>query len=486
MCKSLVLAIIQMLSILSLRCMSPLDFGLESANTGVQRYEVLLRTHEAAIKMNVGVTYAGISRIDLDIPLSSKAIPLGDYTDFAGVVINVTNNAGNRFLFEIDNETSSIVLTKKQFSKEGLSRVKKLKKGLHILIIEDRSPWIKQRRGYQYGVSRKDIILIDDGVASNQPIQPYTDSYSNPQFQIAEVSSSAKIIKGLTLNRTRISKCMTYLCKVSNTNNITFQDITINTPKETSLTGDRIFTVQNCTNVFFDNVVINGTYSSKVKFGYGICLDNVWNSHFSRLKTTSEWGVFGNNNINYSVIEDSDINRFDIHCYGCDVYAINTTFRDLYNQFSSLYGTLSYKNCIFLDFVPVLFETSYSSYTFFNLEIKDCFLKVDKGRPYLIQAGNPSLLDENARWELKNASWPNLTIENLIIELPKGQKGWTLFNVNGNNPKPIYGINSIVIKGSEIHGTKGGEVLLFSNRRIKTKNVIKVSISESSFDHIQF
>ena len=486
MCKLLFLALLQIVSALSSRCLSPLEFGYASAINGVQRYEVLLKTHEAAIKMGVGVTYAGISQIDLDIPKSSKPIPLGDYTDFAGAVISVTNNVNNHYLFEIDNETERIVLTKKQFTKEGFSHVRRLKKGLHILIVEDRSPWIRQRRGYQYGVNRKDIILIEDGVAKNQPIQPYSNAFSKPQFQIADVSSSERIIKGLTLNRMKNSKCMTYLCRASNINNIRFQDITVNTPAESNLTGDRVFNIQNCTNVFFDNVVINGTYSSKDKFGYGICLDNVWNSHFSRLKTSSEWGIFGNNNINYSVLEDSDINRFDIHCYGRDVYAINTTFRNLYNQFSSFYGTLSYRSCAFIDFVPVLFESSYSSYTFFNLEMRDCFLKVDKSRPYLIRAGNPSLLDDNARVELRNASWPNITLENLSIELPKGQKDWTLFYVNGNNHNSIDGIDSIVIKGLEIRGTGKKDVIFFSNRKIKTKNSIKVSISESSFDHVQF
>ena len=168
------------------------------------------------------------------------------------------------------------------------------------------------------------------------------------------------------------------------------------------------------------------------------------------------------------------------------MYAKNTTFRDLYNQFSSFYGTLSYRNCTFIDFVPVLFETSYSSYTFFKLEMRDCFLKVDKSRPYLIQAGNPSLLDDNARVELRNTSWPNITIEKSRIELPKGQKDWTLFYVNGKSHNPIDGISSIVIKGTEIHGTGKEAALLFSNRKIKTKNSIKVSISESSIDHIEF
>lgn len=39
---------------------SPYDFGLSRAKTGIERYEVLLRTHKAAIAAGVNVDYTGI------------------------------------------------------------------------------------------------------------------------------------------------------------------------------------------------------------------------------------------------------------------------------------------------------------------------------------------------------------------------------------------------------------------------------------------
>lgn len=39
---------------------SPNDFGLSNAKTGVERYQVLLESHRAAVKSGVNVDYTGI------------------------------------------------------------------------------------------------------------------------------------------------------------------------------------------------------------------------------------------------------------------------------------------------------------------------------------------------------------------------------------------------------------------------------------------
>ena len=73
------------------RDVSPYDFGLASARTGVERYEVLLRAHTAAVSAGVNVNYSGIDSIDIEIPQSFKRIPLTSYNDFKGCVLNIRN-----------------------------------------------------------------------------------------------------------------------------------------------------------------------------------------------------------------------------------------------------------------------------------------------------------------------------------------------------------------------------------------------------------
>lgn len=473
-------------TLISATNLSPIEFGLLEAKTGIERYKALSATHEFAIAIKAGVSYEGISEIDIEIPMDAVPIPLGHFTNFADVIINVHNEVGNRCLFSMDNKLENIDITKSQLSKMRFRKIKDLGKGLHLLVIEDRFPWVNQRRGYQFGVKRRDLLLVKNGRPVNKLIHPYSDSLSDPSMQYVKVSEDEIIIENLTMNRTTLSTYKTYFCQVKNQNNIHFKNIRINTPASSALTGDVIIGIQNCSNVTLEDVTINGTYSKRDKYGYGISMDNVWNSRFIRLKASGEWGVFGNNNINYTVLDKCDINRFDIHCYGRDVFAYNTVFRDLYNQFSSFFGTLSYINCSFINFVPILFEDSYSAYTFFNVEMKGCSIEVDKNRPYLIQAGDPSLLDISARSELRNTAWPNLHIEDVTVDLPENQKDLFLFYVKGNGLSLIKDLSSIRINGMAIKGDDKVPVVKFCNQPIQTEKEIKMSVSRSSFDHLTY
>lgn len=203
-------------------------------------------------------------------------------------------------------------------------------------------PWVEKRRGYTYGVKRKDIVLINRGRGLNNTIFPYTDGASDPIFIYYEGSGDQKVIKNLIIERNSKSTKVTNVIKIVGLNNVLLKNIVINTP-ESDLVSDRAISINNSTNITFEDVEINGTYSSTNKSGYGIFMNNVWNSNFIRLSARGKWGVFGTNNMNNVKIIDSDINRFDIHCYGRDVFCKNTIFRYLYNQFSSFYGILEFK-----------------------------------------------------------------------------------------------------------------------------------------------
>ena len=55
---------------------NPLQFGLNEARTGAERYYVLQKTHNEAVRLGAGVSYAGIKDIELDIPSNAKSLPL--------------------------------------------------------------------------------------------------------------------------------------------------------------------------------------------------------------------------------------------------------------------------------------------------------------------------------------------------------------------------------------------------------------------------
>ena len=460
------------------------DFGFNEAKTDQQRYEVLWQTHKEALKRGTGVDYKGIADFTLTITSKTKSIPLPLYTDFAGVKITVINQSNNIYLFTLNNAFKPIEVPIKQLKKGKFSEVDELKRGIKLLVIEDKKPWVDNRCGYSYGAQRKDIILINNGRAQNSTIFPYTDGESSPIYRYCNASSEQKVVKNLIVERSPQSTYITNVVKVNGYNNVLLQNFKIFTPKS-DLVADRAITIQNSTNVTLNNVEINRTYSRKDKSGYGISMNNVWNSRFIHLKAYGKWGVFGTNNMSMVTIEDSDINRFDIHCYGRDVYCQNSIFRDKYNQFSSLSGALRFIDCHFVNFVPVLFESSYSAYTHFKLDIEDCVIDVDSERPYLISAGNLEKVSDNRRKSLAKICWPDIRVRNLTVNLKDKMNNWSLFYSKGGTGVRIHGISEIDIDGLIVNGGGKYRKLYLSNNKMDFERQLKVGLRKSNIKTIE-
>ena len=79
----------------------PFDYGQRSAKTGEQRYDVLYKTHCAAIERGVNVDYARVGEVELSIPKDAKSIPLTDFTDFKGTRFVFHNFTKMTFMFEL-------------------------------------------------------------------------------------------------------------------------------------------------------------------------------------------------------------------------------------------------------------------------------------------------------------------------------------------------------------------------------------------------
>lgn len=459
------------------------EFGLDKAKTDLERFDIIYRAHCKAIEENCGISYDGIKELTIEVPTNASSIPLPMNTDFSNVVITVRNQVKDLFLFSTRRDLQSIVISKRNIDKGDFRRYKKLKKGRFLLIVEDQNPWVKNRRGHNYGAYRKDILVVENGLAKNRPVQPYNNKYSSVVCYYSTINEDSLVIKNVVIRRSEDSNKRTFCFLIHNYNNITIKNVSLSTPNS-DLTGDRALSISNCANVLLEDVIIEGTYSKSNMFGYGIAMNNVWNSVFRRLKANGNWGIFGTSNISLCRIEDSDINRFDIHCYGRDVFCTNTTFQNAYNQFSSLYGLLSYEKCRFIDFVPVLLEASYYAYTFFEIKIKDCLIKVDEGRPYLIRAGIPPRPDE-IRAELSTLCLPNITIEDTKVLLPENIKIWSLFNMGAIPMPEFYGINKIVLSNVSISGSSFLNKIELSNRKVRTKKTVQTIITNSNIELIQ-
>ncbi len=396
--------------------------SLSAAKTGEERFWVIYNTHISAIKEGRAIRYEGIDTIKIQIPMNAVTIPLPEQIDFGNAVIQVTNKTMDFTLFALDNssekyETSIDLLENKRVIED---------EGAFLVLIEDETPWVENRSGYNYGHIRKDIIFTKDGKVNGTIVSSYGTSESRPKFQRSFVTTAPKRFKNLTVIRDSSSLCKTYILRIANQYNVNISNLTIITP-DNDWYGDAAIRIDNSFKVRIDNTTIDGTYSQIDKYGYGISMNNVQDVVIIKLKTHSKWGIFGNNNVNNARLKYCDINRFDVHCYGRDVTFEKCVFRDLYNQFSSMYGTISFINCQFIDFTPVLFESSYNAYTKFDLIFKNCKVQAGYKRRYLISGGLLNGEKTNNRMELSLQEYPNLYIDGMKVYLPDGVDNYYIY-----------------------------------------------------------
>lgn len=456
---------------------SPVDFGVLNATNGVERYYALLACHQQAILTGGRVTYKGIDSLYLEIPQSAGGIPLTENTDFCNVVLSVKNNAQDMYLFTMIKPLMSVLLTAKEVDSGVFINNAMLSRGSYIISVKDKNPWVPERVGYGSSHIRRDILFVENGIAKNSVIMPYDNSQSRIECAFRKVTKKEKKFLNLHFFRIPESTHKTCLLRVVGENNLIVKNVSVHTPEDNVLYGDHIFLIEDCTNFILEDVIIEGTYSQSDKYGYAFGLNNVWNHKALRVTAMGKWGVYGNNNINTAFLEDCEVNRFDIHCYGKDVTCKNTIFRNLYNQFSSFYGNLVFKNCSFVLFVPVLLESSYSSYTHFNILFRDCYIKIDSQRPYLINAGK---LKSNilARQEMRRVEWPNIKMQSVTIDLDHPIKEFSIFHVSSGN-ETVFGLESIVLNRVKFKNMIPPCVI--SNRAVSFNKSVANSVKRCNF-----
>ena len=464
------------------RYLSPFDFGLAEAETDSARYEVLYATHAKAVEMGAEVSYQGIGTLVIEVTEHSLPIPLTRHNDFAGLHLIVKNQYKAQYLFTItDTLWQSVELSPSAVDSGDFSSTPLLAEGLWMLLLEDEQPWVSNRSGYKYGAHRKDLLLVRNGRAQNRPVAPYSTDSTRMKAWVLPADEGLKTITDLTITRDSTSTSKTYCFNIIGINNLKISKLSINTPDTKNLYADAAINIANCANITLEDVTIEGTYSRTNNYGYGIQMNNVWNSRFTRLTAHANWGVFGTNNLSNTTLRDCNINRFDIHCYGRDVFIYNCKFSKLYNQFSSVFGNVRFEECRFTEFIPVLFEPSYNAYTPFNLTFKDCIFDALPSRNYLISAGQLDNIT-NSRPELAPKCWPNINIQNLIVNVPDNVSKIILFN----SKKAMSGVSvdhiaDIKIDGLHFHYADTNHLadLVISNTMVSTVNPILYDIRKT-------
>lgn len=460
-------------------CVSPLDYGLKKAKTGEERYGVLYKVHSEALRLGKTVDYSRIKKIDLVIPKGAKSIPLGEKTDFKGVTITVRNNVKTFFLFEYTAPLQPIIVKATEVDKQSYTEPA-LQQGLYLLSIKDENPWVENREGFNYGATRKDIVLIEDGKGLDVSCSPYNNKASKPSYTYRLVTKEEKSFENLVFKRMPGSSYMTKLVKFSNENNVRIESISVTTPEGT-LYGDQAVCVYNCTNVSLKDISIDGTYSTTEKFGYGISMNNVWNVTCENIQSNTAWGVFGTNNTHKVHLKNCNVNRFDVHCYGSDVLCEDCTFNGTGGTYSSVFGTIEYRRCTFNEACPYINRPDYNAYVPFKLVLKDCIINATARQPFIVNLRKWNE-DINARAELKVKCWPDIFVQNLTVNISEGMNVFELFRVprDYSNKRPVANISSIAISGMDFHYSPNTSPVVFklSSSEVTLANHIDCTLKD--------
>ena len=280
---------------------------------------------------------------------------------------------------------------------------------------------------------------------------PYNNPQSMPVCTYRTLYSHHIRVKNLTLIRNSSSSQVTKCFCLENIDNVRISNITVKTKENPyKLYGDGIFIFNNCTNLDIKNVKIEGTYSLTDKYGYGINMDNVWNCSFSNLYGHAVWGIFGNNNVNVAKLYDCNINRMDVHCYGRDISCYRCIFKDYYNQYSSVYGTILYDHCYFENFLPYLNGGTYNAYVPVTVYMKDCNWIVTKKNNCIVDMRYPydkQNINEKAimRQELAIRHVPLVKTKNLHVIFRDGETTYKILKERDYDSIQKANIDTIIL-----------------------------------------
>ena len=482
--KVVILLLTLMYSLMSsAKTVNPLQYGINEAQTGEERYFTLRRCHEDAFKNGYSISYRGLARIELTIPEEASPLPLPDTTDFAGVAMVVDNQREGLALFALTGKAEQLSVDRQSLDTGNFTHIPKLSSGVRLLYIQDENPWINIRLGYNSTAvyKRRDVLVVKNGHAQNSIIMPYPTETSNPHFWYSEVSSKKKVVKNLHFVRTQTSTAITRPLYIRFMYNVEVSNVSVVTPQGVIKSDDSCFIIEDCANLTINDVTIEGTYSEERLTGYGIRLLNVYDVKFNRLKADGKWGIFGNYNVNTVQLSDCDLNRFDVHFYGKDITSIDCRYHDLYNQFASVYGHVSFKNCEFVNQRPVLIESSFNAYTPFELEWKNCTFHLGGKKNFLITLlGVPE--PYNDRPELMRKCLPNIKVRNCKVYLADDLKDWYLIQTGEVKYKDSFDyISEVVVSGTKVYGNKKAAFRL-SSESIRTTNRVRKRIQASLMD----
>ena len=444
------------------------------ANDGVGLYKAIRNIHIQAKAAGDSIDYPGGSTLNITVCLddfgNAQEIPLSDNVNFRGCTFYVTNNTGKEFnLFSLkqNSDPNTVTLNKEQLRRNATvyGSNNELDSTPKLIIVEDQAQWTTRTEYDENNVLvttpfyRKDVLYVVGNIVQNNPITTYNNSQSSPLCKYINVNTNQKSFRSIIFRRTEASNALTNLITIKNQYNVLLDSVITITPEQYPDNGiyhDRCINIEDSAKIILNSVVFNHTYSAIYHWGYGISIYNVWDTSITNLTACNPAkGVMGNENVNELTVENSNLNRVDVHCYGRDITCINCTFQNtsntfhIYNRVSSFYGSLTYNNCTFNNFLPLRIDSAYNAFTPFDLIFENCTLNVASNHKSLVNTMT-MVSTLNPRPELQAKCLPKIIITNMHLNIPSTVTDFCFIKLlNNDYTGSIHYMNIFIVYVSE-------------------------------------
>lgn len=341
-------------------------------------------------------------------------IPGIDY-NFDGLTLDCTNNNSQRNLFSLVSEP----LSSEASTIEDLAADEIFNMARGLIFAYDPTPLYKRSGDHDYNYFRHDVFLVENNIVLGSPCLPYD---AETQLELSYIILNYNSTQVRNLNVIRRGDADLRVLYAVYQYNLIVDNLCVDTLVNFD-EMDGAFSIDNVHTLIFNNITINKGYRDTRGANYIFELYWITNLLCNNIKAAySTWGCFGTRGINGAHIQNSTINRFDIHCYGKNILATNCIFVNNFNQCQCTTGYITFRNCSFIDHRGLMiYDTPVGVPCKVTYEDCDIELKSDSGHLLLFRIRESSNI--NARL-FNNFYLPDLNVVNCKVSYVEKPSTW--------------------------------------------------------------
>ena len=417
--------------------------GTDDDTVGMQKAHAYSNANKVLLKNNSGTIYKAdntILKVKWDMDLSGSTI--------------LVKNNNCEGMYQIVNDTETVYgytsYVDKSYLRQGTCQFPMTDNSLPancVIHMTDKNAWATRNdSGNIYTENRYELMFHHAfGICSGDLVADWSGDDTNLTFNYTKYNNRRLTVRGC---RIRLESTSTIYCCLFNCirHNTLITDMFIDT-KPSSITAgstsfkNAIIQIKDAYNTEISNITgtnIAGTESTRNGSGYVIRLINVYKCVLDNLNLNGFWGATGMNCVKDITIQNTTINRIDVHSYFSDMNVRDTTIYDWGVCLGFGSGSFTANNVKFVNLERpnmggrclVDLNNTYGNLFSGDITLRDCEMITDDNDMSVIKL---DFIDGNTPTRA-TVRMPNINIHNLkAINIGSTEASLYMFNINGTS-----------------------------------------------------